>query len=244
MEVSFSQWNLRSIWQGMKNTAAVNYTTSSRKPIQGDGCNTTSLPNDLNSFFSRFKKDNSAELKTIISTLHPGDSTITFSREEVVRALKRTKSNTATGPDNICGRTLKHCAEQLGEVFQQLFQTSMNCSTVPRKCPTKVLNDLRPVALTSLVMKAMERIVKNSITKSVEPIDGPIAVHIQGWQGSGQRQDIHLGDHPQISGDPQHHCQALVCGLLFCIQYHAATHPCREVNNPVQFGSPAHHVDY
>ena len=99
-----------------------------------------------------------------------------------MRALKRTKSNTATGPDNICGRTVKHCAAQLGEVFQQLFKTSLNCSTVhqkwkhstvipiPKKGPTKVLNDLRPVALTSLVMKAMERIVKNSITKSAEPL--------------------------------------------------------------------------
>ncbi len=130
------------------------------------------------SFFSRFEKDNSTELKTIISSLHPGDTTLIFRREEVVR----TKVNTTTGPDNICGRTLKHCAEQLGEIFQQPFQTSMNCSTVPwkwkdstvipipKKGPTKVLSDLRPVALTSLVMKAMERIVKNSITKSVEPL--------------------------------------------------------------------------
>lgn len=81
----------------------------------------------------------------------------------------RNKLNTATGPDNISGWTLKHCAEHLGEVFQELFQTSMKCSTVPwewkcftvnpihKKSSTKVLNDLRPVALTSLVTKAMDR---------------------------------------------------------------------------------------
>ena len=195
VEVSFTQGNLRSAWQGLKNMAEVNCITSSHKPIQVDGCNTTSLPNDLNSFFSRFEMDNSTELKTIISSLHPGDTTITFSREEVVRALKRTKLNTATGPDNICGRTLKHCAEQLGEVFQQLFQTSMNCSTVPRKWkhstvipipkkgPTKVLNDLRPVALTSLVMKAMERIIKNFITKSVEPMMDPLQFAYRAGRG-------------------------------------------------------------
>ena len=133
-----------------------------------------------------FKMDSSTELKTIISTLHPDDSTFTFSKGEILRALKRTKSTTATVPDNVCGRTLKHCVEQLGEVFQQPFQTSMNCSTAPLKWkhghshpqegPTKVLNDLRPVALTSLVMKAMERIVKNSITKSVEPLMDPLQV--------------------------------------------------------------------
>ena len=195
VEASFTTGNLHAAWQGLKNIAAVNCTTSSRKPIQVDGCSTTSLPNDLNSFFSRFEKDNNTELKTFISSLHPDDSSITFSREEVVRALKRTKLNTATGPDNICGRTLKYCAEQLGEVFQQLFQTSMNCSTVPQKWkhstvipipkkgPTKVLNDLRPVALTSLVMKAMERIVKNSITQSVEHLMDPLQFAYRAGRG-------------------------------------------------------------
>ncbi|XP_061565200.1 uncharacterized protein LOC133419796 [Cololabis saira] len=195
VEVSFTQGNLRSAWQGLKNMAAVNCTTSSRKPIQVDGCSTTSLPDDLSSFFSRFERDNNTELKTFISSVHPDDPSITFSREEVVRALKRTKLNTATGPDNICGRTLKYCAEQLGEVFQQLFQTSMNCSTVPlkwkhstiipipKKGPTKVLNDLRPVALTSLVMKAMERIVKNSITQYVEPLMDPLQFAYRAGRG-------------------------------------------------------------
>ncbi|CAK6971271.1 zinc finger protein 585A-like [Scomber scombrus] len=76
--------------------AAVNCTTSSHKPIQVDGCNTTSLPNDLNSFFSRFEKDNSAELKTIISTLHPDDSTFTFSREEVSSRTSGVKQTNAS----------------------------------------------------------------------------------------------------------------------------------------------------
>lgn len=40
---------------------------------------------------------------------------------------------------------------------------------VPKKGPTEVLNYMRPVALTSLVMKALERIVKSHITKSVNP---------------------------------------------------------------------------
>lgn len=133
VEVSYTQGNLRSSWQGLKNMVAVNCTTSICKPIQVYRCNTKSVLNDLNSSFSRFEKDNSTELKNIISSLHPGDTTLTFSREEVVRALRRAKVNTATGPDNICGRSLKHCAEQLGEVFQQLFLTSMNCSTVPWK---------------------------------------------------------------------------------------------------------------
>ena len=36
---------------------------------------------------------------------------------------------------------------------------------IPKKGTTKVLSDHRPVALTSLVMKAIERIIKDHITK-------------------------------------------------------------------------------
>lgn len=44
----------------------------------------------------------------------------------------------------------------------------------PKKGCTKVLNDLRLVAVTSLVMKALERIVKSHITKIVDPLMGPL----------------------------------------------------------------------
>ena len=56
------------------------------------------LPNDLNSFFSRFEKDNGTKLESIISSLRPDDSVLTINASEVMRALKRTKKNTTPGP--------------------------------------------------------------------------------------------------------------------------------------------------
>ena len=50
----------------------------------------------------------------------------------MVRAVRRTKENTASGPANIGGRVWRCCAEQLGGVFQLLFQQSMDGSTVPQ----------------------------------------------------------------------------------------------------------------
>ena len=55
---------LHSAWQGLKNMAAVNSVFTSRKPIQMAGRSFTSLPNDLNSFFTRFEKDNSTQLES------------------------------------------------------------------------------------------------------------------------------------------------------------------------------------
>lgn len=45
------------------------------------------------------------------STLRPDDSIFSSNTAEVVKALKRTQMNTTPGPDNICGRILRHCAE-------------------------------------------------------------------------------------------------------------------------------------
>lgn len=194
VEQTFGKGNLRAAWQGLKNMAAVNSVSTSRKPIQVAGSSFTSLPNDLNSY-TRFEKDNSTQLESIVSTLRPDDSGLNINTSEVVRALKRTKKNTAPGPDNICGRTLWHCAEQLGGVFQHLFQGSLTSSTVPamwknstvipipKKGTTKVLNDLRPVALTSLIMKAMERIIKEHITKATGSMMDPLQFAYQAGRG-------------------------------------------------------------
>ncbi len=103
-----------------------------------------------------------------------------------MRYLRRTRERSSPGPDNISGRVLRHCAQQLGDVFRILFQSSMDSSTVPqlwkhstvipipKKSKTKTLNDLRPVALTSLVMKAMERILKHHIIRATDFLIDPL----------------------------------------------------------------------
>ncbi|KAF7641063.1 hypothetical protein LDENG_00296740, partial [Lucifuga dentata] len=90
------------------------------------------------------------------------DQDIRISQECVVDLLKHVDIRKAPGPDQIYGPTLRHCADQLGEVLHHLFQRSMDCSQIPliwktssiilvpkMTRPTK-LNDFRPVALTSL----------------------------------------------------------------------------------------------
>lgn len=119
---------------------------------------------------------NGRQQSDTIALLKTDGSVINICTEEVVRALKRTKVNTAPGPHMICGCTLKHCVDQLGGMFQFFFQSSVASSTarqlwkhstvipLPQKSTVSTLNDLRPVAFTSLVMKALERVIKNAIT--------------------------------------------------------------------------------
>ncbi|KAG1960366.1 hypothetical protein F2P79_006258 [Pimephales promelas] len=195
VEQTFAKGNLRAAWQGIKNMAAVNSVSSSRKPIEVAESCSTSLPNDFNTFFTRFEKDNSTQLESIISTLRSDDNGLSINISEVVSALKRTKKNSAPGPDGISGRTLWYCAEQLGGVFQHLFQGSLNSGTVPamwknsivipipKKGTARVLKDFRPVALTSLVMKAMERIIKEYIIKATSSMMDPLQFSYQAGRG-------------------------------------------------------------
>lgn len=73
---------------------------------------------------------------------------------------------------------LKYCAAQLSGIFCSLFQRSMNTQVVPLLWKTAVVNplpkvshpssskDYRPIALTSLVVKSLEQIIKTHIMNS------------------------------------------------------------------------------
>ncbi|KAI3364573.1 hypothetical protein L3Q82_011361 [Scortum barcoo] len=86
--------------------------------------------------------------------------------------------NTAPGPDGIPGRALKVCADQLADVFADIFNLSLLQSVVPtcfketiivpvhKKTKILSLNDYRPVALTSTIMKCFERSAFNTIVPS------------------------------------------------------------------------------
>ncbi|XP_078140677.1 NACHT, LRR and PYD domains-containing protein 3-like [Centroberyx gerrardi] len=85
----------------------------------------------------------------------------------------------APGPDGIPGRALRACADQLAEVFTNIFKLSLSQSVVPtsfkastivpvpKKPVASCLNDYHPVALTSLIMKCFERLVKTHICSSL-----------------------------------------------------------------------------
>ena len=95
--------SLCSAWQGLKNMATVNTAPSIHRTIQVAGSNPASLPNNLNSIFSRFETDNTTQLEAIISSLKPAAVEISYNREETVRAFRRNKEDTTPGPDNIRG---------------------------------------------------------------------------------------------------------------------------------------------
>lgn len=79
---------------------------------------------------------------------------IVNAQEHVTTLFKTVKFRKADSPGAICGRTLHYCADQLSWVFTRLFQSCADLGQIPTIWKTSTI---RPVALTSLVMKKLRR---------------------------------------------------------------------------------------
>ncbi|KAL0146840.1 hypothetical protein M9458_057779, partial [Cirrhinus mrigala] len=109
-----------------------------------------------------------------------------IAEKDVRAALKRVNSRKAAGPDGINGRLLDCCADQLAGVLTYIFNESLAKSVVPKCFKRSIivpitknnkpscLNDYRPVALTSEVMKVFERLMKNIITSFIPNTTDPL----------------------------------------------------------------------
>ncbi|KAK3517380.1 hypothetical protein QTP70_005360, partial [Hemibagrus guttatus] len=78
----------------------------------------------LNSFYAWFEAQNDVmERKTIPP---PEDQVLCLTTADVRRTLCRVNPRKAAGPDNIRGKVLRECAEQLADVFTYIFNISLS----------------------------------------------------------------------------------------------------------------------
>ncbi|TWW80679.1 putative RNA-directed DNA polymerase from transposon BS [Takifugu flavidus] len=113
---------------------------------------------------------------------HPPGVTprLSITADQVRKELRRTKTRKATGPDGINSRLLKDCADQLCGVLLHIFNLSLSLERVPLLWKTSCVvpvpktaharepKHFRPVALTSHLMKTMERIVLTHLRQLVD----------------------------------------------------------------------------
>ena len=132
------------------------------------GC---SLDSDvLNAFFNRFDKQSEIPfLPSIVSVFEA------FSFEEVYATLCAVKVNKSPGPDNITGKLLKAAAPTLAYPLTLIFNRSMQQGVMPQVWKTANIKpipkfrgaaepkDFRPIALTSIVGKCLERLIMRRV---------------------------------------------------------------------------------
>ena len=175
----FESNNTRSAWKGLKTLSGFNKKSS--LPEVEDNL---AFANELNEYYARFDvHDFSSECSVIVNSLQENnDERIVITEIEVNNELAKINTRKAAGPDLLCGKVLKECRLQLSPIVHKMFQSSLDNHYIPLSWLTAELvpvpkmtiplvkNDLRPVALTAIVMKCFERLKKlETLLKFLNP---------------------------------------------------------------------------
>ena len=127
----------------------------------------------FNSVFSNPSPKISANFdeKDRLPTLKPINVTLIG----ILKLLKSLNPNKANGPDSVPGNFLKLCAYEIAEMYQVLFQASLDQGVVPpdwkkanvvplfKKGDKTSPENYRPISLTSLSCKILEHVVHSNI---------------------------------------------------------------------------------
>ena len=164
----------------------VNSSKGRRDPIPALTDHNAIITNDTDKaeafnkyFYSVFTKEDMTHFNTVKSSIEFSPSiinSINFSPATVYDHLCNIDASKACEPDLLPGFLLKHCAEFIATPLAYLFNLSMRTVKLPQDWVTgnvvpvfkrskrNLVSNYRPISLTSLVVKTMERIILSSLT--------------------------------------------------------------------------------
>ncbi|BHF80034.1 hypothetical protein SprV_0702315800 [Sparganum proliferum] len=148
---------------------------NSQNPLsQGTDLGAIAADETLYTNEARFLPPSTEELPT------PSVSHILFSEGIVRRELEALNESKSPGPDEIPPKLLKELASELSVPLSMLFQTSFDTGTLPidwklahitplyKRGSRASTTNYRPISLTCILCKVMERIMKNELIDFLE----------------------------------------------------------------------------
>ena len=137
-----------------------------------------SRPEDQANLFNNFFFEQFSEASLYNIDIDYADDSrfdIDFDHRKIRKLLSKINSNKAYGPDGIHGKLLKNCAVGLSYPLSLLFHSCYNIGTLPRewklghvvpifkKGDKHEVSNYRPISLTCLIVKILERIIKDEL---------------------------------------------------------------------------------
>ncbi|TWW72322.1 hypothetical protein D4764_16G0008190 [Takifugu flavidus] len=187
LQQQFTANDSASVWRGLRQI-------TDYRPQAPEGQDDKALCQSLSLHYARFDTS-SAMPNTSPPPIPPhhlppvppsSPPSFTISEQDVRRQFARLNPRKAPGPDGVSPSTLRHCAEELTPVFTDIFNSSLESCQVPACLKTSTivpvpkkpritgLNDYRPVALTSVVMKSLERLILPHLKSITTPLLDPL----------------------------------------------------------------------
>ena len=174
----------KAFWSLAKSVES-NFCRPSLPPLRrSDGtlAHTAKEKADLfaNLFAENSRLDSTNNLPPQIPPFGPKMGPIHIHQKEVLKCMLKLDVNKASGPDGIPAIVLKHCAAELSPILTRLFRLSLeigkvpkswklaNVQPVPKKGSRADPANYRPVAITSIICKIMERVLNNRLLAYLE----------------------------------------------------------------------------
>ena len=135
-------------------------------------------------FYEQFCDESSYDIDIDMSTENQFMD-LKFHSLDVLLLLKEVNSSKAAGPDGIHGMVLKNCATSLAEPLTTLFNISFVKGCIPdelklayivpvhKKGEKGLVENYRPISLTSLIMKVFEKCIRKELCSACEPYLNP-----------------------------------------------------------------------
>ena len=165
------------LYQYVKQKQHVKSTITSLKNKNGDVCNEPpELVNIFNEHFqSVFTKNESEQFPAFDKRTDIVCETPIFSKDKIKTKLSELDVDTSSGFDGVSAHVLRGCANVLNIPLNYIFTLSMNtglCPDIWKKANVTPLfkkgskldpGNYRPISLTSIVCKTMEKIIRDSL---------------------------------------------------------------------------------
>ena len=128
----------------------------------------------------RFENRDATELFPDKPAENSSLNNIYFTEEDLMDAIKEVSTNSASGPDEFPAMLLKQCSQAISRPLHMIWQKSLNTGTIPGLCKTAnivpihkgksraIAKNYRPVALTSLLIKVFEKVVRQHLVSFLE----------------------------------------------------------------------------
>jgi uncharacterized protein (UPF0335 family) len=171
--------NPKSFWKYVKQSTKP--PVKQQRVINQSGTLSTNdeeSANNLNSYFATvFTEEGKVELNRDMPEMTDPLTSMQIDEKAIMDILKVMKVDKAAGPDGIHPRVLVEAKEQICSALKIMFQRSIeheripkdwkNATVVPifKKGKRNLPENYRPVSLTCIVCKVMERILRDRIVK-------------------------------------------------------------------------------
>ena len=164
----------KKFWSHVKS-ASKNTRTPETIYLMGKSSSDTKVKADMFNkfFFNQFSEGSNYDINTCFQSDNNFD--IDFNTDKVRDILRNIDCNKAQGPDNIHGVILKTCANSLAWPLSILFQLIYNTGILPaewkranivpvfKKGVKENIENYRPISLTCISAKFMERIIYDGL---------------------------------------------------------------------------------